>query len=188
MAEKKSRGWLTVVYPESAVSGWQSLLAERGGQALISPLHDKDVNADGEVKKAHYHVLLIWQGPASKSVAEGVVSLIGGVGCLPCISMRGTARYLCHMDNPDKYQYDRADVQQIGGIDYDDIVNSSSDDLSTLYDIFDWIDETSCVSFRDFIFYARHERPDWARVVLTRHRENVIVYQRSLKWTLDNFK
>lgn len=184
MADKKSRGWLTIVYPESAPDNWISILAEAGGQALISPLHQYDTNADGEVKKAHYHVVLLWDGPTTYSNALEVVHLIGGVGCKAMVTLRGAARYLCHLDNPEKYRYDPADVQQIGGLVYDDIINSASDDLLTLYEVFDWIDDNSCVSYRQFLLYARTQRPDWAKVVLTKHRENVIAYQKSLAWEI----
>ena len=180
----KCRGWLCVVYPESAPDDWIQILASIGAQALISPLHDQDLNADGEVKKPHYHVILLWDGPTTKSNAQAVVDLIRGVGCFAMATLRGAARYLCHLDNPEKHRYNPEDVKQLGGLVYDDIINSASDDLLTLYEIFDWIDENVCVSFRQFMIYARSFRPDWAKVILTRHRENVIAYQRSLQWEL----
>lgn len=182
---KKSRGWLTVVYPESAPADWVDLLAQHGVQALVSPLHQYDTNADGEVKKAHYHVILLWDGPTTQDNARGYVDLISGVGCLPMASLRGAARYLCHLDNPEKYQYSKDDVRILGGLDYDEIINSASDDMLTLYEIFDWIDEHFVVSYRQLLIYARRERPDWAKLILTRHRENVIAYQKSFKWELD---
>lgn len=186
MAVKKSRGWLTIVYPESCPVDWVSLLSERGAQAIISPLHDKDVNPTGEIKKPHYHVILIWDGPTTQAVAQEYVSLIGGVGCLPMASLRGAARYCCHLDNPEKAPYSPDDVRVLGGFDYQEIVSSASDDLLTLYEIFDWIDEHSVTSYRDFVFFARRNRPDWARVALLRHRENIIAYQKSLQWSLEH--
>ena len=182
----KSRGWLCVVYPESAPEDWIQILASIGAQALISPLHDQDLNADGEVKKPHYHVILLWDGPTTKSNAQAVVDLIRGVGCFAMATLRGASRYLCHLDNPEKHRYNPEDVKQLGGLVYDDIINSASDDLLTLYEIFDWIDENVCVSFRQFMIFARSFRPDWAKVVLTRHRENIIAYQRSLNWEISN--
>lgn len=65
---QKSRYWITVVYPESAAENWIEILNLSGLQAIISPLHDKDVNATGEIKKAHYHVMLMWDGPTTKNV------------------------------------------------------------------------------------------------------------------------
>lgn len=182
--KQKSRGWLCVVYPESAPEDWINRLATAGAQALISPLHDQDLNADGESKKPHWHVILLWEGPTTASNAQRMVDMIAGVGCFPMATLRGAARYLCHMDNPDKHQYDPQHVRQLGGLDYNEIINSASDDLLTLYEVFGWLDDNLCVSYRQFLLYARQFRPDWARVVLTRHRENVIAYQRSLQWEL----
>ena len=37
---------------------------------LISPLHDKDVTPDGEIKKAHYHVIIMYGGVKTAAQAE----------------------------------------------------------------------------------------------------------------------
>ena len=49
----RTRNFATIVYPESAPENWKSILENEIVPALISPLHDKDINADGEKKKAH---------------------------------------------------------------------------------------------------------------------------------------
>jgi len=41
--------------------------------------------------------------------------------------MRGYARYLCHLDNPEKHQYSRDDVKAFGGADYDEITQLETD-------------------------------------------------------------
>lgn len=176
---KKSRTWLTIVYPESAPEDWLSKLSEIGVQAIISPLHDKDLNADGEIKKPHYHVAMIWEGPTTLSNASHYVEIIKGVGCIPAATLRGSARYFCHLDNPEKYQYEKADVRTIGGIDYETIINSVSDDMLLLYDIFDFIDEHRVLSYRLLLRYCRVYRQDWARLICTSERENVFRYIRS---------
>ena len=58
--EKRGRIWTCVVYPESAPENWKDLLDQQGISWVESPIHDKDVNADGEKKKAHWHVLLLF--------------------------------------------------------------------------------------------------------------------------------
>lgn len=183
----KSRGWLTIVYPESAPVGWWDKLAEIGCVAVCSPLHDRDLlpepEEDGrETKKPHYHVGFVWDGPCTSVKAKSVVDLIGGVGCIPMQSLRGSCRYFCHMDSPDKAQYDSADVRTLGGLDYQELIQSASDELATLMEIEDYIDQTGTVSYRALKRYARFERPDWYRVISTRWRENVVAYQRSLIW------
>ena len=61
----KKRNWTIVVYPESLPENWKDILRESGLQVGISPLHDKDVNPDGSIKKPHYHLILIYSGPTS---------------------------------------------------------------------------------------------------------------------------
>ena len=59
-----------MVYPESAPSDWIEQLQQRGVVGAISPLHDKDLNATGEPKKAHWHVIVTYEGPTAQSVVE----------------------------------------------------------------------------------------------------------------------
>ena len=56
----KKRNWAFVVYPESAPENWIEQLQLSGAQFTISPLHDKDLNATGEPKKAHWHVIAVY--------------------------------------------------------------------------------------------------------------------------------
>ena len=61
----KKRYWAFVLYPDSAPSDWQEQLQMLGVTAAISPLHDKDLNADNEIKKEHYHIILCYNGPTT---------------------------------------------------------------------------------------------------------------------------
>lgn len=180
---KKSRAWLTIVYPESAPEGWRDKLSECGMQCLISPLHDKDVKADtGEIKKAHWHVVLIWDGPTTYGNAHGYVEQIGGVGCIACASLRGAARYLTHEDDPDKYHYNKADVQTLGGVDYEGIISTPDDEMSDLIKIFDYIEHNEIISFRVLLRRLLVEQPRLAKLVLSTQRENVWRYLRSYEY------
>ena len=112
----KKRHWTCVVYPESAPADWIETLQHTGLEFAISPLHDKDINADGEPKKAHYHVILVYPGPTTFSnVCTLVVETLGQPFPQPCDSVKGCFRYFTHMDNPDKYQYDQKDVRCVNG-------------------------------------------------------------------------
>ena len=65
----KTRNWVTIVYPESAPKDWRDKLREECIQAVVSPLHNADANPDGEQKKEHYHVMLLFDGPKRQSMA-----------------------------------------------------------------------------------------------------------------------
>ena len=45
---KRGRNWWIVVYPESLPENWKEIISTE--PVAISPLHDKDVNADGTKK------------------------------------------------------------------------------------------------------------------------------------------
>ena len=55
--ESRTRNWTIVLYPESAPDNWRTLIDDLHIEWVESPLHDKDVNANGEPKKAHWHLL-----------------------------------------------------------------------------------------------------------------------------------
>ena len=48
-----------VVYPESAPENWRTILDETFMRWVESPLHDKDVNADGEIKASLAYTAII---------------------------------------------------------------------------------------------------------------------------------
>ena len=63
--ESRSRTWTFVLYPESAPDNWRDLLDEQHVEWVESPLHDRDINPDGELKKAHIHILLLFSSVKS---------------------------------------------------------------------------------------------------------------------------
>ena len=118
VGSSRTRNYATVVYPESAPEDWQTILEECFVPAFISPLHDSDVNPGGEIKKAHYHVVIMFDSVKTIEQAVAVFEKIGGVGCEKVNSIRGYARYLCHLDNPEKFQYPQEKVRALCGADY----------------------------------------------------------------------
>lgn len=108
-----SRYWTFIVYPESVVSGWESMLEETGVEFCISPLHDKDIDPTGEPKKPHYHVVVQFPGPKRyKNIKEDICDKIGATIPKKVESIRGMYRYLTHQDNPEKAQYKQEDIRE----------------------------------------------------------------------------
>ena len=123
----KKRNWAFVLYPESAPDNWKDILQETGLQCAISPLHDKDINPNGEVKKAHYHIILCYSGPTSFNVVKGLTDLLNQPIPQALEQVKGYYRYLTHKDNPEKAQYDDLDIVTINGFnisDYSDLTRS----------------------------------------------------------------
>lgn len=137
MDEKKSRNvkkrnWAFVLYPESAPEDWFERLQKKGLQGAVSPLHDKDLNADGEPKKAHYHVIVTYSGPTSFNVVKSLCDELNCPVPQPLEQIRGYYRYLTHKDNPEKAQYSDDDIRILNGFDIRDYVELSSSEVTKI--------------------------------------------------------
>lgn len=150
----------TELYPESVKPDYLAIIDSWHIQALLSPLHDKDVKEDGTPKKPHYHLELLYStGRTEESVRKDTVS-IGGVGLEILKSKVGYARYLCHLDNPEKAQYDPKDVKEFGGINYMSLIETKN--KSHVYaDIIKYIDDTHIKSYAQLLRYAMRFEPIW---------------------------
>lgn len=184
----KSRYFATVCYPESGLSleAIKECLDESHIPYAVSPLHDMDVNADGEIKKSHYHVLLMFDNTTTDTVAKEVFSKINGVGCELVRSKRGYFRYLCHKDNPEKFQYDESLITYGNGIDPDEFLSERDMDQYYLqimefiekYDIYEYwvllrlLSENEVALFR---FACNHTlfctKALWSRMKLAGYNE-----------------
>ena len=183
-AGKRARAWTCVVYPDSATDNWQEILREQLVECLISPLHDKDKEPTGEVKKAHWHVVLSFKNPTTSAKAQEVFTAIGGVGCQKVKDFKQLARYLCHLDQPNKHQYNIADVVSIGAIDYPALVMSGADEDEMLDCIFDFIRTYNVVSFAEFIDLIRDKKPEWRRVAYHQYSGLICRYIKSCEWEI----
>lgn len=178
----RTRNYATVVYPESAPADWLTTLEQLFVPCLISPLHDKDVNPTGEPKKPHYHVLFVFDVVKSKEQVKAIIEQIGGVGCEPVNSLRGYARYLLHLDNPDKAQYDRADIKQFCGVDFNSIVAIASDKHQAIREMIVWCNDNEVYAYSDLMEYAMLERDDWFTALCDNSTVVVKEYLKSKAW------
>ena len=179
----RTRNFATVVYPESAPADWMERLDQYHIAALVSPLHDKDKNPSGEPKKAHYHVLLMFESPADyESKVAPIFAEIGGVGRETVNSARGDARYLCHLDNPEKAQYSPSEVRCMGGADYYGVTNLPTDDAKLLGEVMDYIQENAIFSFAEFLQICRTYRPEWFSLVALSKGWIIKEFIKSLEW------
>ena len=175
----RTRNWATIVYPDSENTppNWLEILGEMCIPAMLSPIHDLDLNSDGEPKKPHFHLVYCFDSVKARHQVETINKRIGGVGLEAVSSMRGYARYLCHLDNPEKHQYNREEVRCFGGLDYEDVVSLPTDDLLLLAEILDYCEDNGIVDFYRLVMYARYNHNDWYRL-LTRgfFLQNSVLY------------
>ena len=169
MAEKKTRGhdrtrvWSAIVYPESAPANWREILDDEHIEWAESPLHEFDVNPTGEVKKAHWHIVLCFEGPKS---FEQVQQLLEPLNCprpQRCHALKGAVRYFIHLDNPEKHQYSRADIVGHGGFDVEAaLVPSSAERYKLIAEMMDFVNDNGIIEMQDLYDYARVNRfHDW---------------------------
>ncbi len=161
----RSQNWATIVYPESAPSDWLDILGNLKIEVLVSPLHDKDKNPTGEEKKAHYHVIIMFPSVKTEEQAKEIFDTFGGVGSERVASIRGYARYLCHLDNPEKYIYDTKQVVSFGGADYFSLITLVTDKYATLAEILDFCDDNEIFLYSQLIRYCRREKFEWFRIL-----------------------
>lgn len=179
----RTRNFATVIYPESAPEDWRERLSAAHVAALISPLHDNDTNPDGELKKPHRHVLVMFEGPKEfDTQVKPLFDEIGGVGRETVNSVRGYARYLCHLDNPEKAQYSTADVIQLGGADYNAIVHLPTDDSKMLVELFAYIKANQIYSLAELIDICAVNNMDWFNMITMSRAYIVDKYIKSLMW------
>lgn len=164
-ASLRFRNFATVVYPDSAPEDWIDILSELHIPAFISPIHDMDVNPDGEKKKPHYHVMIMFEGKKSKEQAKEIFDCLSAVGCETVHTIRGYARYLCHLDNPEKYQYKIDDVRALSGADYMGIIGLAIDKYKALGEMEDFCRDNNIFSFAHLADYCKEYRFDWFRVL-----------------------
>ena len=153
--EVKKREWTFVIYEESAPADWRDIIRQRGLVAAASPLHDKDINADGEPKKPHWHIIVVYDGPTTYS---NVLALSQGelCGTIPKVldSPRGMYTYFTHEDNPEKAQYEKKDIQHFNGFNITDLCMLKSSEIFEIKKkVLEFIDDNDVFEYADLVRY-----------------------------------
>ena len=164
---KLRKVWWAYLYEDSAPENFLDLMRESGMEGLAIR-HDKDTTAAGEVKEPHWHVVVRFSHAVQAKEAKEVLT---SFGCKEQSvqyrdSWTAVARYLCHLDDPDKHQYDPADVVEFGGADYLAAINRTADKYRIVAEMQDWVvapmaDGERPRSFGDLNDYARAESLEW---------------------------
>jgi hypothetical protein len=161
--EKRTRTWTIVVYPDSAPENWRDILDEMHFPWIESPLHDKDINATGEVKKAHLHILLMFDGVKSYDQVKDIATAINAPIPERCHNARAMVRYMAHLDNPDKAQYLQTDIKAHGGADVAEMLRPSMSERYTfISDMMEFVENNGITEFSELLDYSRkHQFDRW---------------------------
>lgn len=101
----KGRHFSYVIYPNSAPADWIEQLKNIGLAFVVSPLHNRDINADGTKKKDHWHIIVSWGNTTTYRAAKGLCNILNCPIPQMLRNCNGMYRYLTHKDNPEKHQY-----------------------------------------------------------------------------------
>ena len=166
-------------------------MAEEHLTFAVSPLHDRDVEDDGTLKKGHYHLLLAYSSATTLKNIRGWFNACG----LPesdlhtvrvCASGVGYYRYLSHKDNPEKAQYNDNDIRVFNDFDelFKKFSKTSSDKIDDLVRIFQIVDELDTISFHSLVQYLMLNERDLFKLLTSSSALAICVkeYQRSLEY------
>lgn len=161
--DERKRNWTFVIYPDSAPQNWQEILDEEHIEWIKSPLHDKDVNADGTPKKPHWHIILLFDGNKSYEQIKEIADKVHAPSPKYIQSVRAMVRYCAHLDNPDKAQYKVSDIIGHGGVDLAELLKpTASSRYEHISEMIDYISDNHVTEFIDFMRYAKKNRyDDW---------------------------
>lgn len=166
--DTRTRNWTVVLYPESAPDNWRSILDDTHIEWVESPLHEDDINANGEKKKAHWHILLMFGGVKSYEQVEEFVAPLNCPAPQRCHNAKAMVRYMAHLDNPEKAQYNISDIIPHGGVDVAELLRPSSSERYTLIkEMLEFIRDNGIIEFQDIMDYALEFRfDDWAPLLI----------------------
>lgn len=159
--DNRTRAWTFLVYPDSAPENWRQILDDMHLEWVESPLHEFDTNPTGEVKKAHWHILLTFEG---KKSYDQICDIIEPLNCtIPqkVHNQKSIVRYMAHLDNPEKFQYSIDDIVAHGGIDVADLLKPGSSERYTyINEMCDFVADQFITEFIDLVDYARKHHSD----------------------------
>lgn len=188
----KKREFAFVLYEESASKDWEQILSQLH-QRVFWILHDKDVSSNGTPKKPHYHIMILFDNPRSPNTIQSLCSKCGGNGHLEeLVSRRGYARYLCHMDDPDKHQYDTTEVHSLCGANYMLEIMSKAElkgnKLSMIAEIIQFCDDNVVFFYSDLIRYCIAHRSDWLEMLVSYNGHIIKDYIKSSAYKHDRMQ
>lgn len=186
MATKKTtsryRNFATVIYPDSMPKDVWDIIDSWHIQVFVSPLHDSDMNPTGEAKEAHYHVMIMYDNVHTEDQARELFSQINGKGCEIIKSIRGMARYLCHLDNPEKHRYCEDKVSCFGGADYYTTIASVADQVDGIKQIHKYIRQNCIYSYAELCDRLEDDHPELFRLTVLSTTLHLNTYLKARYW------
>lgn len=185
----KEKEYAFLLYPESCAPDWIGIIKQLQ-QPFFVILHDRDVEPDGSPKKPHYHVMILFDNSRARSTARRVNLMCGGNGHFEQIlSRRGYVRYLCHLDDPDKYQYAPEAVRAFCGADYSkesmSVMQRKNLDNDMFCDIVKFCKDNHVIAYYQLVDYCMEHKREWIPCLRGRNGQAVVNYIKSYYWFIN---
>lgn len=173
----RTRNWTFICYPDSAPENWKEIIKGYHISTAISPLHDKDLNPTGEEKKPHWHCYLEFDSVKSFEQVATITEQVNGTIPQAVQSPVGLIRYFIHKDNPEKHQYDFADIEIYNGFNIEKFDQYSEAELDEIIaEIMLFIDTIGITEYSSLLQFVADKNnghfEDWFRII----RKNTILF------------
>lgn len=178
-AGQRTRNWTVIFYPEDLPDDWKEQLDGLMVKWIEGPLHDQDFNSDGSPKKPHHHTLWMFGSVKTAEQVEQMFkdlfgesesgSIIGTATPKIANDRSGIVRYMAHMDNPEKAQYDPNEIIGHNGVDPSEILRySATETREMLVAMEEYIEDHGIIELSDFSAAIRYDHPEWYTILTTK--------------------
>lgn len=193
----RKKCWTLIFYPDSAPSDWQDRLSELHLPVWVSPLHDADMWSEsderedprhkaGTSKKPHYHLVAEYEVQVDRLTFFSDFAFLNGPANVKHVkSLRSMVRYLAHLDDPQKAQYDKDAILCFGGAERDIVMQLGTHERhEMLRAMRAYIKAHSIVDFCDFVDYCDGCESAWSQLLDDNSSYVIEKYIKSLRYKL----
>ena len=182
--KKRSKFYSFIAYKENGdIDKIRFYLKNMHYSAVISPLHTPDRNPvpsteNSSELKPHYHVVLKFPNPRVCDCVRDEFNAVANIANPQCVGdVRVLTRYLTHMDDPDKEQFD-VGPEIFGNYPYDKYIYqfpSACDDANHMLEIVQFLDTLDKPTFSNLLL-SSCENPELTTFILRHsYAVNVVV-------------
>ena len=179
----ETRNWTFLVYPESCPNNWTDILNDLHLNWCHSPLHHGYKNEDLQERKDHFHVVCFFEGNKSFKNMFAITQLVNGTIPKKVESKSGLIRYLLHLDNPEKEQFDDNEIISCyGGCDVQEYLESQYNRDEVIHQMELFCKKNLITEYPILKDYAyMYHRRTWYHALNTNCREELKTYITSLR-------
>ena len=124
---KTARVFIASLKPSWSKEKMQKFVDSMKGTSLVYMInHDRDKNLEtGEIIENHTHMLIEYQTPRKISTVANLFEVESNFIEI-CKSKKASLRYLTHLDDREKYQYNSDEVIHNNTVSYDDLIKGQN--------------------------------------------------------------